>query len=99
MRASQTIMELLPSQRGTVGEAGVIPADQFAILLELAEMGPSTTTELQKAFGINLGRTMSILKRAEGRGWIQRSKSRADRRHTEISLTPKAIVFLRGAKR
>lgn len=92
----EAIFRWLPT---TFGEAGVPPADQWAVVIEIAIDGPRSTTRLAQDLGISLSRALAVTKRARDAGWLEASKDLNDMRKTTISLTTKAKQKIRQIHR
>lgn len=66
----------------TGGKAG-----QRRILVTLLKRGELTQKELQDALEISSGALSEILQKIEEAGWIERRKSRSDKRQVKLALT------------
>ncbi len=66
----------------TGGKAG-----QRRILVTLLKRGELTQKELQDALEISSGALSEILQKIEEAGWIERRKSRSDKRQVKLGLT------------
>ena len=88
--------------RSTLAEAlttvDLRPQD-FAVLSELAEDGPSSQLELGRALRIDPGNLVGLLDRLEKGGLVDRERDPRDRRRHVVRLTAEGKHQLREARR
>lgn len=82
------MMELRRSFFQHVADGGVRPG--LASLLQLVAANPGASqVELSRAMHIDKASLVSLLDQAESSGWLNRVRSKEDRRRHELKLTPK----------
>ena len=64
---------------------------QLGIFLKLLHKHANTAADLAREFGSDTGAMTRILDRLEENGFVQRTRSCADRRVVEVELTPKGV--------
>lgn len=82
------MMELRRSFFRHVADGGIRPG--LASLLQLVAANPGASqVELSRVMHIDKASLVSLLDKAESSGWLNRVRSKEDRRRHELKLTPK----------
>lgn len=71
-----------------------ITPQQYAVLLGLSELGPSSQRQLGSQVAMEPGNLHNLLRRIEQRGLIRISPSSRDKRSNELRLTRKGLQLL-----
>jgi DNA-binding MarR family transcriptional regulator len=67
---------------------------QLALLRTLEDMGSMRATDLAHLIGLSASSLTGQIDRLEAEGYVERRRSREDRREVEVSLTPLAVQVL-----
>ena len=76
--------------RDLARDAG-LTAVQLRVLQIVAEKGHSTPTEVATRMGVSQATISVLIKKLEGYGFLERHKSRADRRQTDLAITGRGL--------
>lgn len=71
---------------------------EFAVLHNLAEVGPSTQLQLARALRIHPSNLVALLDGLEAGGWLERTRDPADRRRHVVALTQAGAKLLVAAQ-
>lgn len=67
---------------------------QLSVLRILAETGPTRATDLARQTGLSASSITGLIDRLETEEYVERHRSREDRREVEVRLTPHAVSML-----
>lgn len=67
---------------------------QIALMRTLEDMGTMRATDLARQTGLSASSITGQIDRLEAEGYVERRRSREDRREVEVSLTPVAVRLL-----
>ncbi len=93
LRALRRITRNIALHSKQLAACSRITAPQLVCLLAVIEYGPMTATAISREISLSPSTVVGILDRLEEKGWIQRERSREDRRTVHVSATEAGRVI------
>ncbi len=95
MRQVRRLSRMMHSRTKPLGVDATIA--QLSVLRTLEEFGPMRASDLARETGLTASSITGQLDRLEAEGYVERRRSREDRREVTVHLTPPALSMLREA--
>jgi DNA-binding MarR family transcriptional regulator len=87
------IRKLRKELQAVFGE--IISSGDFFVLKQLREKGPQTVSELAQDLDVSASHITNVTDRLVNKGWVERQRSRRDKRVVELRITTEGETTIR----